>query len=161
MDKVAKGHTSPKDFFLHLLAMITLYASAISFTTVVYQYINIGIPDPLEQYFYAEGAYQTIRGALAFLIVMFPVYLLTNWQLHKSYDHDKSKRNIWVRKWLVYFTLFVAALIIIFDAVFLVKSLLDGELTLRFGLKLLTIFFTAGSIFGYYFWDLKRYKTDA
>jgi hypothetical protein len=161
MDNTKKGHTSPKDFFLHLLAMIVLYASAISFTTAVFQYINIGIPDPLEQYFYAEGAYQTIRTALSFLIVMFPVYLLTNWRLHKSYVSDTSKRNIWVRKWLLYFTLFVTALIIIFDLVFLVRSLLEGELTLRFGLKLLTIFFTAGSIFGYYFWDLKRFKTDA
>lgn len=161
MDKPKKGQTSPKDFFLHLLAMITLYASAISFITAVFQYINISIPDPLETYFYAEGAYAAIRTALSFLIVMFPVYLITNWQLHKSYVADKSKRNIWVRKWLVYFTLFVAALIIIFDLVFLVRSLLEGELTLRFGLKLLAIFFTAASIFGYYFWDLKRYKTDA
>jgi hypothetical protein len=63
-----------------------------------------------------------------------------------------------VRKWLLYLTLFVAALIIIIDTVMLVQGLLNGELTVRFLMKLLTVFVTAGAIFGYYFYDLKKYK---
>ncbi|MBI4121951.1 MAG: hypothetical protein HY461_01330 [Parcubacteria group bacterium] len=154
------AHTSPKDFFLHLLAMVALYASAISLTMVLYQLINLWIPDPLEQYFYSEGAYNTIRNALSFLIVTFPVYVLTTWQLHKSYAADQSKRNLWVRKWLLYLTLFVAALIIMFTTVALVRSLLEGQLTLRFFLQLLAIIFVAAAIFGYYLWDLKKYKIE-
>ncbi len=159
-DKKHKSHVSPKDFFLHLLSMIALYANAISFTTVVYQLINLWNPDPLEQYFYAEGAYNTIRSSLSFLIVMFPVYVVTAWFLQKSYSKDHSKRNLWVRKWLLYFTLFVSALIIIFTTIALVRSLLDGQLTVRFFLQLLTIMFVAGSIFGYYLFDLKKYKIE-
>lgn len=162
MDKNKKhlSHVSPKDFFLHLLSMIALYVSAISFTTVVYQLINLWIPDPLEQYFYADGARATIRNSLSFLIVMFPVYVATAWVLQKSYLKDHSKRNLWVRKWLLYFTLFVTALIIIFSTIALVNSLLDGQLTMRFFLQLLTIIFVAASIFGYYFFDLKKYKIE-
>lgn len=159
-EQKVKPHVSPKDFFLHLLSMVALYASAISFTTVIYQLINLWIPDPLEQYFYAEGAYSVIRGALSFLIILFPVYVLTAWLLQKSYKADQNKRNLWVRKWLLYFTLFVAALIIIFTAVALVRSLLDGQMTLRFFLQLLDIIFVASAIFGYYLWDLKKYKVE-
>lgn len=145
---------------MHLLAMVALYASAISFTTMLYQLINLWIPDPLEQYFYPESAYSLIRNSLSFLIVTFPVYLATTWMLHKSYRDDQSKRNLWVRKWLLYFTLFVAALIIMFTTVALVRSLLDGQLTMRFFLQLLTIIFVAASIFGFYLWDLKKYKIE-
>ncbi len=156
--------TSPKDFFLHLLAMVSLYGSAISLCVVLFQLVNIGIPDPLDQaggYYYAgDMARRLLRNGLSFLIVLFPVYGATMWHLNKSYLADESKRNLRVRKWLTYFTLFVAALIIIFTVVTLLNHLLNGELTLRFGLKVLSVVFVAGSIFGYYFWDLKKYKTE-
>ncbi|HYE59630.1 MAG TPA: DUF5671 domain-containing protein [Candidatus Kapabacteria bacterium] len=153
-----KPKTSPKDFFLHLLAMVALYVSAVSLTTVVFQLINLSVPDALDQhgYYTADSARRIIRSSLSFLIVFFPVYLYTSWHLHTTYLKDVVKRSLWIRRWLLYFTLFVAALINIFTLVSLVNHLLDGELTLRFCLKVLTIFFVAGSIFGYYLWDLKR-----
>ena len=153
---------SPKDFFMHLLAMVALYGSAISFSTIVFQLINFGIPDPLNegQSYIRDNALNLIRSAVSFLIVFFPVYLGTTWTLHKSYLKDTSRSNIRIRKWLIYFTLFVAALIIMGDLVRLVNIFLNGELTLRFFLKVLTIFFVAGSIFGYYFYDLRKFKAD-
>lgn len=153
-----RAKVTPKDFFLHLLAMVTLYASAISFTVIAFQIINIWIPDAVDQYFREDGAREAIRGALAFLIVVFPVYLFTTWNLSKSYQKDIAKHKIWVRKWLVYFTLFVAALIIIGSTIALVYTLLNGEITLRFILKLLSVLFVTGSIFGYYLWDEKNYE---
>ena len=154
--------TSPKDFFLHLLSMIALYGSAISFSIVVFQYITLAIPDPIEQaqYFSAEQARDTIRRSLSFLIILFPVYVATAWQVQKVYEKHPEKRGLWVRRWLMYLTLFFTALIIIFDFVALVNTLLGGELTLRFFLKVLTILFTAGSIFGYYLLDIRKYKTE-
>lgn len=155
--------TSPKDFFLHLLAMVSLYATAASFTGVVFQLINLSIPDPLELqngYYIADNARQILRSSLSFLIVFFPVYLWVSWYLNKMYQKEPAKRGLWVRRWLVNLTLFAAALINIFTLVNLVKHLLDGELTLRFFLKVVTVFFVAGSIFAYYLWDLKKHKVE-
>lgn len=154
--------TSPKDVFLHLLATIALYASAASFGTLIFQYVNILIPDPLEQreFFTLRSAYQSIRWSIASLVVIFPVYIFTGWYLNKEYIAAPDKRNIWVRKWLIYFTLFVAALIIIGDLVALIYNLLGGELTARFLLKVLTVFFIAGSAFSYYFWDLRKHQIE-
>jgi hypothetical protein len=153
-----KTKTSPKDFFLHLLSMVTLYASAISFTVIAFQTINIWIPDALASYYEPQSARSLIRGALSFLIVVFPVYLLTAWSLSKSYEKDKNKRKIWVRKWLVYFTLFVAAVIILGSLIALVNAFMNGEVTVRFILKFLAVVFVTGSIFGYYLWDEKHYE---
>ncbi|MDP3999222.1 MAG: DUF5671 domain-containing protein [bacterium] len=153
--------TSPKDIFLHLLAIITLYASAGSFIALIFQYINIFFPDPLEFNSYAlTAAYSSIRFSIASLIVIFPLYIWTSWHLNKSYQANPSKRNLKIRKWLVYFTLFAAALIIAGDLVALINNLLGGELTWRFVLKVATILLVSGSVFGYYFVDLRKNKIE-
>ena len=156
-----KLKTSPKDFFLHLLSMIALYITAGSFVALIFQYINIIFPDILERgSYYLRSAYSSIRWAISSLIVVFPVYLLTSWFLEKGYQKDPIKRNLRIRRWLIYFTLFAAAAIIVGDFVALIFNFLGGELTARFVLKLLTIFTVSGAVFGYYFYDIYQHKIE-
>lgn len=152
----------PRDVFLHLLAVLTLYASAVAFITLIFQYVNVLIPDPLEMQrgYILQSAYQTIRWSVASLVVIFPVYIFSAWYLNKSYAAIPEKRNLRIRKWLIYFTLFASALIIIGDLVALIFNLLGGELTTRFLLKVLTVFFVAGSVFYYHLWDLRRHSIE-
>lgn len=155
--------TSPKDVFLHLLMTSALYTSAGSFLVLIFQYINILLPDLLLEQggrYALTSYYQSIRWALASLVVVFPVYVLTSWFLNKDYSRNPSKRNLRIRKWLLYFTLFAAALIVIGDLVTLVYNFLQGELTLRFILKVLAVGFVSGSVFGYYFVDIRKHKTE-
>ncbi len=148
---------SPKDVFLHLLAIIALYGSAGSFIALIFQYINVLIPDVLEYNMYArESAFGIIRWSIASLIIVFPLYLFTSRMLLKGYIQDPEKRNFGIRKVLTYFTLFVAALIIAGDLVTLIYNLLGGGLTTQFLLKVGIVLFVAASVFYYYFWDLKR-----
>lgn len=159
MDQKLKS--GPKDVFLYLLSIIALYGSAGSFIALIFQYINILLPDPLEGGYYAlTGSYGAIRFAISSLVVVFPVYILTSWYLNKIYAEYPQKRDLRIRKWLLYFTLFAAGLIIMGDLVALINKLLEGELTLRFILKVLTIFLVAGSVFGYYIVDLKKNKSE-
>lgn len=154
----ARG-SSAKDFFFHLLGMVTLYASAVSFLVVVFQLVNLGLPDPLtaDEFYRYDSARRALRIGLSVLIVMFPVYLGTSWWLQKEYRRHQEKIRLRVRLWLVYLTLFVAALIILVALVTLINTLLEGELTLRFLLKLVSVLFVAGSVFGYYLWDVRRH----
>lgn len=148
----------PKLFFLHLLSIVTLYATAASFIAVAFQLVNIYLPDPLNGIYYdASYAKSGLRTALSFLIIMFPVYVGTLFSLNKIYSKDEAARSTKFRKWLVYLTLFIAALIILFTLVSLVNRLLDGELTLSFSLKLLSIFVVSGGILSYYGWDMKKH----
>lgn len=152
---------SPKDVFTHLLAIVALYTSAISFLVLVFQFINVQFPDVLAgDYYGMQGAYSAMRFAIASLFVVFPVYLLTTRFLNKSYEANPTKRDLRIRKWLIYFTLFVAALVVIGDLVTLINNFLSGEITLRFSLKTLAVFFVAGSIFFYYFSDIKKHNTE-
>ena len=151
--------TSPRDFFLHLLAIITLYVSAVAFTTLLFQYTNIYFPDQLEDSYYSRLSHLSgIRWSIASLFIIFPVYAITSFFLNKSYIKTPFKRSLRIRKWLIYFTLFAAALIIIGDLVAVIFRLLGGELTVRFFLKVITLLFVTGSIFGYYLWDIRDEK---
>ncbi len=147
----------PRDVFLHLLAIVALYWSAISFVTLVYQYINYFFPLTIG-YYGPQSFSSAMRFAIASLIIIFPVYLLTSWSLNKIYAKESEVRESKVRKWLIYLTLFVAALVIIGDLVTAINFLLNGDFTVRFTLKVLTILVVAGGIFGYYLDDVRSDK---
>jgi len=146
----------PKEVFLHLLAMITLYWSAIGFITLLFQCVNYLVPDVLADNFYPGRYLGPLRFAISSLIIVFPVFILTSWILYKSYMKDSEKREFKLRKWLLYFTIFTAALIIIGDLVRVIYGFLGGEITLRFILKALSVLFVASIIFGYYIDDVRR-----
>ena len=152
--------TSPKDVFLHILSIIALYVSAGSFLALLFQYVNIFFPDSLAYHYDATGSYSVVRWAIATLIVVFPAYIWTIWFLNKSYSSNPQKRSLQVRKWLIYFTLFVAALILMGDTIALIYNFLNGDLTIRFLLKVLAVLFVSGSVFNFYFWDIKKHKTE-
>lgn len=148
------SYSTPKDFFLHLLAIVTLYVSVVSFMSLLFQYINIQFPDALN--FYYTSALDSIRWSTASLIVMYPVYIFTSWLINRDIAAQPEKANLRIRKWLIYLTLFIAALTIIIDLIILINYFLSGEITVRFVLKILVVLITAGIVFGYYIWDLRR-----
>ena len=147
--------TLPKDFFLHLLAIIALYMSAASLMTLLFQYINVLFPDPLAYANYT-GIAGAIRYAMATLIIIFPVYIFVSKMLNGEYAVMPEKREYKLRKWLVYFTLFIAGITIITDLVVLIYNFLGGDLTSRFVLKILVVLLVAGVVFWYYQKDLKN-----
>lgn len=146
--------SSARDVFAYLLMIIMLYIGVFSFIAILWQYINITLPDPLE--FYYSDALGTMRVAISCLLIVWPVFLWISWVILRDIRRQKEKFNIWIRKWLLYLTLFIAALTIIIDLITLVNNFLGGELTTRIGLKALVILIVAIIVLSYYFWDLKR-----
>ncbi|EKD43852.1 MAG: hypothetical protein ACD_72C00097G0006 [uncultured bacterium] len=146
--------STPKDVFLHLFNILTFYLSVIGFITLYVQYLNALLPDALDYYF--TGIAETVRVASSILLIAVPAYLLTAWLLAKDITAEPQKHELRLRKWLVYFTLFISAITIIIDLITFVYNFLSGEITTRFFLKILVVLLVAGAVFGYYMWDLKR-----
>jgi len=147
---------TPKSVFTHLLGIVAFYASIAGFIILLFQYINVLFPDQLYFYYDYENALSQIRVSMSILIVSFPVYLLMTFLLNKEIFKNKNMREFKLRKWLLYFTLFISAITIIGDLITVIFKFLDGELSIRFYLKTLIIFIVAGSVFWYYIWDIKR-----
>ncbi|MEI7424728.1 MAG: DUF5671 domain-containing protein [Candidatus Staskawiczbacteria bacterium] len=146
----------PRDVFLHLLAIVTLYWSAVTFVTLLWQYINYFFPDVLNNFYGYMGFAGPIRFAVSSLIIVFPVFISVSWYLNKIYRREAQVRESKIRKWLIYLTLFITSLVIIGDLVSIINTLLGGEITARFFLKALSIILVAGVIFGYYLDDVRR-----
>ncbi|MEL7535934.1 MAG: DUF5671 domain-containing protein [Pseudomonadota bacterium] len=148
-----KARLSARDAFLYLVMFAMLYISAFHLGNLLFQVINLNIPDPLVEGRGArsvEAARDAIRFATSSLIVAFPVFLFTARRIAKGVSEDPTRRGSGVRKWLTYLTMFVSACIIVGDLISLLYSLLAGELTLRVTLKLLVVGLIAGGVFAYY-----------
>ncbi len=145
-----------QDFFLYLFSIICLYVSSISFISLMYAVINKYFPDNLYSYYSSSSA----RWAIASLIIFFPIFILLSWVINKSIIKFPEMANLGIRKVLYYFTLFVAGLTMAIDLVTLIFYFLDGEISPRFILKVLSVLVVGIIVFGYYLYDLKRDVTQ-
>lgn len=155
-----RAYLSAREAFVYLLLFSTLYISTYNLGVIAFHYIERLFPDPAE-IVYQDYVRQSIRWALSSLIVAFPVFLSLSSIVERSVRRDPAKRRSNVRRWLMYLTVFVAALVLIGDFITLVYNALGGELTTRFMLKVLTVAIIAGAVFGYYLSDLRLEDTKS
>ncbi|MFA5747263.1 MAG: DUF5671 domain-containing protein [Candidatus Paceibacterota bacterium] len=153
---VSTGKETAKDAFLHLLSAATIYMSVIGFIALWWQIVNFLVPDKLNQWENGSGTYMTMIWATSMLAVTFPVHILVSWFIGKDMRANPAKREVGVRKWLWYITLFVSAITMIIDLVILIFNFLRGDLSTQFFLKLVVVLAAAGAVFGYYLWDLRK-----
>lgn len=155
MDTSAK--MTPKDFFLNLGIVVTLYTSVIAFLTLLFEIIDRVFPDALSQGYYTYGYYSSsIRFAIASLVIMFPLYLVVSAFNNRQAVLVPEKRKLFIRRWLSYLTLFLAALAMAIDLITLINTFLGGEITARFTWKIVAVFLVSAVVFGYYIFDLKQ-----
>ncbi|KKT24812.1 MAG: hypothetical protein UW11_C0040G0008 [Parcubacteria group bacterium GW2011_GWA2_43_9b] len=145
--------TGPKDVFLELWVMGSLYLSAAFIITLLFQYVNYFFPDPANPYSFSQS---TVRWVVAILVAVLPTHIFVLRLREKDYLAIPQKREGRLRKWLLYLTLFVAAITCVIDLATLVYFFLNGELSIRFLLKVLAVAVVAGGVFWYYLTDLRR-----
>jgi hypothetical protein len=153
---------SPKFFFLSLGHVITLIASASSFLMLAFEVLTRKFPDALNavyQYGYQSYNFDTARGAIATLIIMFPLYLIISHYWNKQVPENMGHVDVGIRKWMIYLILFLAGLMSAIDLVTLVRYFVSGEITTRFILKVCAVLLVALFAGWYYMLLLKDKKT--
>lgn len=152
-----KPKTTPKDFFLWAGAMVTFYWSVIAYILLTFDYISYTFPNALAQY--PSDPYQSgISYEMASIIVLFPLYLFLMKLIRGDISRDPSRKEIWVRRWALILTLFVAGIAMAVDLITLLTTFLNGEaLTTAFLLKVVVIFLIAAGVFMHFIADLRGY----
>lgn len=137
--------------------MVAFYWGVIAFIFLIFDYVNYAYPNPLN--YYPSDPYQSgISYEMASIIVLVPIYLLLAWAIRRDAAKDASRKNIWVRRWALILTLFVAGATIAVDLITLLTTFLNGEaLTSAFLLKALVVFLVALGVFLHFISDLKGY----
>jgi hypothetical protein len=152
-----KPKSTPRDFFLWAGAMIAFYWSTIAFIFLIFSYIDYAFPNALQ--YYPTNPYDSgISLQMASIIVLLPLYLWLARVITKDAVRDQSRREIWVRRWAIFLTLFVAGVAIAVDLITLLTSFLSGEaLTTAFLLKVLTILLVAAGVFMHFIAEMRGY----
>jgi hypothetical protein len=142
--------TTPKDFFLHLGALVTLYASIIALSNLIFSVINYLIPDKLAGYFYANS----VAWPISTLIILVPLLYIFEWLIVKEFSVSPEKKDLPIRRWRIHLTLFLTGLTIAIALISLINVYLNGEIGWRFAWKVIAIMLITGAVFKYYFFSI-------
>ncbi len=155
-----KTKATAKDFVLWFGAMASLYAGVIAFIALMFDYINTVFPNAITNAYYYADPYQNggMSYEIASLIVLTPVFLILMRLIRRDIAHDSSRNDIWVRRWAIFLTLFVAGAAMVIDLIVLLTTFLQGEdLTAGFLLKVATVLLVAGLGFMHFLADMRGY----
>jgi hypothetical protein len=160
-DKQHTMHTDMKtkalDVFVYLGIAIALIVSITNIIQVLFLAIERRFVDVLSSAnYYVDASQSDARFAIASLVVMFPIYVGLSWYTSRAITKSLQKKDIPVRKILIYCTLFITVLSLIGTLVSVIYTYLGGELSVRFGYKAGTVFLIASSLFAYYYYTLRR-----
>lgn len=151
-----ENKTKAIDFFLYLGIFISLITSVVNFLEIIFTAIDKRFVDSLSNVTSYDIYNDSMRMAMASLIVMFPLYVFLSWYVSKDIAKFLYKRDLLIRKVMIYVALFVTVLALVGTLVSLIYTYLGGELSIRFELKAFMVFVLALSLFGYYFYSLRR-----
>lgn len=159
-DPTTFSKTKALDVFVYLGIGISLVVSVTNILTILFTAIDRKYPDILSTTQYLDSANSDVRFAIATLIVMFPLYIGLSWYVARDIAKFLYKRDILIRKVMIYLTIFVTICTLIGTLVSVIYTYLGGELSVRFGFKACSVFIVALSVFGYYFYSARRDYTE-
>ncbi len=150
---ITKSRFSVGFFFLCLGVLITLITSVTSFLNLVFETLNKRFPDVLNasyQYGYSTYEYESIRMALATLIIFFPVFIVISYFWKNFLKGVMGSIDEIIKKWIVYIILFLSTIVVMVDLVALIRYFISGEITTRFILKVIVVLVVAVLVGAYY-----------
>lgn len=156
-----ENKTKGVDILLYLGVFISLVTSVTNILEIVFAAIDKKFIDTITDIYTYDMTGDSTRMAIASLVIMFPVYMLISWYISRDIVRNPFKKEITVRKVMVYAALFVTVLTLIGTLVSALYTYLGGDLTIRFGLKLVTVASVALAVFGYYVYTLRRDYTKS
>ncbi len=143
---------SAKEAFFYGLMFAALAMTSWHLVALSFNLIDIRFTDPLANANEYGVVYRQdrIRWSIAALIVFAPLFVFLNARTFRATREDPGKRRSAVRRWFAYITLFLAAVSLLGNLLWVVYSFLDGSLGIRVALKAGVVLIVAGAIFLYF-----------
>jgi hypothetical protein len=151
---------APKFAFYYMLSLVSLITMTVAVGMTIFQIVNKMIANAPGVY---EGQFnqELLQSALSMLIIASPLYFVMMRMINKSLYSGELPKDSLIRKWLSYFIMFVASVVMLIWFIITLSSFFGGELTAKFILKALSSVLIAAVVFYYYFYDIRRQKTKA
>lgn len=145
-----------KHFATQLGALISLYVSISFLLVLLFGIITLLFPDTADSYYEYTSASSSIRLGIALVIVFFPAYLfLTRLVNQARRNAIENAAYVGLAKWLLYLSLLIGGLVLLGDLATTIMTYLNGDLTVRFALKALSVLVVTGAASLYYLMDVR------
>ena len=148
----------PREAFLYAVMFLALFVSAFNLGVLAFGLVDLAFPHPEDPP--EEITRDGVRWAISLLVVASPVFLYVAAVIRRAVSSDPTARASRLRQQLTYVTLFIASCVLLGSVAAVVYNFLDGAVTVRFVLKVLTVGTIAGSAFAYYLRDLRDAEAD-
>lgn len=146
---------SAKFAFYYLLSLVALCFAALATGQIFFQIINKNLPD-LYGHFGTDFSQDILKFALAAIIIATPIFFIISRLIYKDLNSGKLAKDAGIRRWLSYFILLVTSILIIVYLIVTILGFLNGELTMQFIFKTLTVLGISALIFSFYLYDVRR-----
>mgnify|MGYP005989782211 CR=1 FL=1 len=135
-----------QDAFFYALLFIAFGVVAGNVLSLGMAQINAWLPD-IDSH---QGGVRGLRWSMAALIVFAPLFWALDRRDRRALARDPSRRHGTVRRWLSSLALLVASIALLGDALMLVYTFLDGQMTARFAARAGLIAVLATIVIGYF-----------
>ena len=150
-------HNTAKHFVLQLGSLISLYLSLSFLIVLLFGVVDLLLPNPSEGYWAVESATGNVRLGIAMVVVFFPTYLILTRLVNSIRRENKNATYLTLTRWLIYVSLLIGGGVLLGDLATVIVSFLNGDITLRFIYKALTVLLTTGIAFQYYILDVQGF----
>ncbi len=151
-----------KLIFFYILTFAALYTALVSYLNLLFAYVNVKLPESLA--YTVTSSLNRIRLSTSILIVVWLLYLFTQWLIAKDLKNYKEQPERSGKKLLTYLTLLMATVTIAVDLITLIYNFYSGGFTTPFMIKVFSVLVVAAVVFEYHRWDLRQkfgVKTNA
>lgn len=142
--------------FQYILQFISMFVSATTSVLLLHTMIDEWTSgyDGFSYYFNSSSSFT--RSNLAGLIVSFPIFAFLFLYTKKHIMQNPHLRKFKIRKRLIYVTLVITFIVILYQMSTLIFEMLSGSVGLNFVLKFFVSMAVNGLIFGYYFLQVRE-----
>lgn len=141
--------------FYYLLSLVALIFVSISVGMIAFGIISQTVADTLALNSYGDYNGQ-FRFAISALLIATPIFFVINRFINRGLQSKELDQESGIRRWLTYLILLVSSITVLGIFISVINNFLNGELTLSFVLKALTMLIISGSVFSFYLYDIKR-----
>ena len=140
--------SAARDAVFYALLFVVFGMVVGSTLTLLFAQINLWLPEPDEAQSYRRLS--GLRWSMAALIVFVPVFWALDRKDRRAAATDPARQHGTVRRWLSAIAMLLAAITLLGDALYLIYSWLDGQITVRFLVKSATVAAMALVVLAYF-----------
>ncbi|OIP79359.1 MAG: hypothetical protein COT39_03245 [Parcubacteria group bacterium CG08_land_8_20_14_0_20_48_21] len=157
--EVGGKKASVAEIAVNFFSFVLLGAVAFALGALYFGIINRYFPDPLVDrtlYYQTNTLAKVIHYAIATLIIAYPLYYAAVRIWFRRFHAEVKKTESRLTKWLTYIVLIAAAGTVVGDLITALFTFFQGEITVRFFLKAVTVLIIGAMIFIFYFLERRK-----